>query len=110
MPCNGRTQRKLSVEADAAPQRIDLGQGKARMTTGIASASTSAVARPARSLTANSTPSRSTSCSRVSPVLRRKPSSACGGALAFGPFTSSLTAWAASGSPRRINASRRGVA
>ncbi len=30
MPCSGRTQRRLSVEADAAPQRIDLGQGKAR--------------------------------------------------------------------------------
>ena len=32
------------------------------------------------------------------------------GALAFGPFTSSLTASVASGSPRRISASRRGVA
>jgi hypothetical protein len=28
MPCNGRTQRRLSVEIDAAPQRCDLGHGK----------------------------------------------------------------------------------
>ena len=110
MPCSGRTQRRLSVDSDAAPQRIDFGHGKARITAGIASASTAAVARPGFSVTANSTPSRSTSCSRVSPVLRRKPSSACGGADALGPFTSSLTASVASGSPRAISVSRRGVA
>ena len=46
MPCSGRTQRRLSVDSEAAPQRIDLGQGKARTIAGIASASTAAVARP----------------------------------------------------------------
>ena len=50
MPCSGRTQRGLSVEAEASPQRIDLGQGKARTIAGIASASTSAVARPGLSM------------------------------------------------------------
>ncbi|RSU78685.1 hypothetical protein DAH54_14310, partial [Sphingomonas koreensis] len=30
MPCSGRTQRRLSVDSEASPQRIDLGQGKAR--------------------------------------------------------------------------------
>ena len=40
MPCSGRTQRGLSVETEASPQRIDLGQGKARTMAGIASAST----------------------------------------------------------------------
>jgi hypothetical protein len=35
------------VESEAAPQRIDLGQGKARTIAGIASASTSRT-RPAR--------------------------------------------------------------
>ena len=41
MPCSGRTQRRLSVETEASPQRIDLGQGKARTIAGIASARTS---------------------------------------------------------------------
>ena len=50
MPCSGRTQRRLSVETEAAPQRIDLGQGKARTMAGIASASTAAVARPGLSI------------------------------------------------------------
>ena len=59
MPCSGRTQRRLSVETEASPQRIDLGQGKARTIAGIASASTSAVARPGFSMIANQMPSRS---------------------------------------------------
>jgi len=46
MPESGRTQRKLSVAIEAAPQRIDLGQLKSRMIAGIAAASTSAIARP----------------------------------------------------------------
>ena len=43
------------------------------------------------------------------PVLRRKPSSACGGALARGPLISSLTASVCAGRPRAIRARRRGV-
>ena len=66
-------------------------------------------ARPGMSTTANQTPSRSSSLSLVRPDLRRKPSSACGGAEVRGPFSSSLTASVASGSPRAIRASRRGV-
>jgi hypothetical protein len=38
---------------EAAPQRIDLGQGKARTIAGMASASTSAVWRPGFAITAN---------------------------------------------------------
>ena len=52
MPESGRTQRMLSVEIDAAPQRIDLGQAKSRMIAGIASASTSRTALPGVSITA----------------------------------------------------------
>ena len=63
MPCSGRTQRGLSVETEASPQRIDLGQGKARTIAGIASARMSAVARPGCSTVANQMPSRSTSWS-----------------------------------------------
>src|SRR4030095_10000008 len=109
MPWRGRNQRSDSVDSEASPQRIDLGQGKARTMAGIASASTAAVARQGLSIVANSTPSRSTSCSRSSPVLRRKPSSACGGALERGPFSSSLTASVCAGRPRAIRARRRGV-
>ena len=61
MPFNGRTQRRLSVVWLATPQRIDLGQGKARMTAGTASASTAAVARPGLLTCPNQTPSRSSS-------------------------------------------------
>ena len=109
MPDSGRTQRRLSVLSEAAPQRCDLGQGNARTIAGIASASTAAVARPGFSVTAKYTPSRVVSWSWVSPVLRRNPSSACGGAEVLGPFTSSLTAWVACGRSRAINARRRGV-
>ncbi|CAM4216034.1 hypothetical protein NOLU111490_13530 [Novosphingobium lubricantis] len=109
MPESGRTQRKDSVEMEAAPHRWLLGQGKARMIAGIASASTALVARPGFSVTANHTPSRSVSCSFARPVLRRKPSSACSGADVRGPFTSSDTACVASGRSRAISARRRGV-
>ena len=109
MPDSGRTQRRLSVLSEAAPQRCDLGQGKARTIAGIASASTAPVARPGFSVTAKYTPSRVVSWSWVSPVLRRNPSSACGGAEVLGPFTSSLTASVACGRSRAISARRRGV-
>ena len=52
MECSGRTQRKLDDDTDAAPQRIDFGQGKLSMIGGSNSASTSSVGRPARSMTA----------------------------------------------------------
>ena len=52
IPRNGRTQRKASGLAEAAPQRIDFGQGKARMIAGKISASASAVERPGFSITA----------------------------------------------------------
>ena len=45
--CNGRTQRKLP-----APQRIDLGQGKVRITPSSTSATISAACRPGFSTTA----------------------------------------------------------
>ena len=104
MPCSGLTQRM-----EPAPQRMDLGQGKSATMRLTASAITSAAERPGRSITANSTPSRSSSCSRASPVLRRKPSSACGGALDRGPLISSLDGCVASAMSRAIRTSRRGV-
>ncbi len=52
MECSGRTQRSESERMEAAPQRIDLGQGKLLITLGIISASRSIVAAPARSITA----------------------------------------------------------
>ena len=55
-----------AVAVDAAPQRIDLGQGKSRTIAATASASTSLVARPGLSITANQMPSRSSSWSCAS--------------------------------------------
>ena len=52
----GRTQRRVPE-----PQRIDLGQGKVRMTWSTVSATRSVVARPLDDRTANRTPSRSVS-------------------------------------------------
>ena len=49
---SGRTQRRASARAEAAPQRIDFGQGKPRMIAGMISAITSFVARPGLSITA----------------------------------------------------------
>ena len=45
--CSGRTQRK-----EPSPQRMDFGQGKARMTWATTSATISAAGRPGRSITA----------------------------------------------------------
>ncbi|GJE71890.1 hypothetical protein CHKEEEPN_3442 [Methylorubrum podarium] len=50
--CSGRTQRREPACAEAAPQRIDFGQGKLLMMPGRISASTSSVSRPGRSITA----------------------------------------------------------
>ena len=90
MPCSGRTQRRACAELAPAHR---LGPGEvARRSAAMASAEHLAPSRrPACSITAKQTPSRSSSWSRVSPVLRRKPSSACGGALVRGPLISSLT-------------------
>ena len=129
-----RTRRRRSAtgtisspsSATIAVQRPHPAQRCARLSTPRPSASTwargsrgrwpppprparRAVARPGFSIRANQTPSRSSSWSCVSPVLRRKPSSACGGADVRGPFNSSLTASVATGRPRAISASRRGV-
>ena len=102
---SGRTQRSVPV-----PQRIDLGQGKSRTIRSTISGIRVAVARPCSETTANSTPSRSTSWSRVRPVLRRKPSSACSGALVLGPLISSSRSGVAGGSPSTTSVSRRGPA
>ena len=45
MECSGRTQRRLSVRSEAAPQRMDFGQGKLLTIAGRISASTSIVSR-----------------------------------------------------------------
>ncbi len=52
MEWSGRTQRSESAALDAAPQRMDFGQGKLLMIAGRISASTSIVSAPARSMTA----------------------------------------------------------
>ena len=52
IPRNGRTQRSASGLAEAAPQRIDFGQGNERMIAGIISAMASFVSRPGFSITA----------------------------------------------------------
>ena len=72
-PKAGRTQRKLSVAIEAAPQRIDLGQLKSQMMAGMDSASTSAMARPGCRITAKYVmrplTSRSSNWSRVTPFF-----------------------------------------
>ena len=106
---SGRTQRRSPV-----PQRMERGQGKARIASGTTSASTSAAVRPGVSITANQTwpflSSRALSWSRVRPVERRKPSSAFSGASVRGPFRSSLTSGDRSAIPETASVSRRGVA
>ncbi len=106
---SGRTQRKAP-----APQRMDFGQGKARMVSVTASAITSDAARPGRSITANQTcpflSSRASNWSLASPVERRKPSSAFSGASTRGPLRSSRAAWVISGRPVMCSTRRRGVA
>ena len=88
MPCSGRTQRSDPV---APAHRLGPGKIGDDPPDRLGEHVRARPARPARS-PRNSTPSRSSSCSRVSPVLRRNPSSACGGAEARGPFISSATA------------------
>ena len=102
---SGRTQRSVPE-----PQRIDLGQGKPRTIWSTISGIRAAVGWPLLLITAKKTPSRSTSWSFVRPVLRRKPSSACSGALARGPLTSSSRSGVALGSPSTTSVSRRGPA
>ena len=52
MECSGRTQLSAPGFADSAPQRMDFGHGKLRMTSGTISAITSIAARPGFSMTA----------------------------------------------------------
>ena len=52
IPRSGRTQRRESGFAEAAPQRIDFGHGKERMIAGMISAIASLVSRPGFSITA----------------------------------------------------------
>ena len=49
---SGRTQARLPGFVEAAPQRIDFGHGKERMTFGTISAMTSPAMRPGLSITA----------------------------------------------------------
>ena len=50
--CSGRTQRSEPGSAEAAPQRIDFGHGKALTMAGRISAKASGVGRPGRSIAA----------------------------------------------------------
>ena len=50
IPRKGRTQRSASGLVEAAPQRIDFGQGKERTIAGMISASASLVERPGFSI------------------------------------------------------------
>ncbi len=113
IPDSGRTQRKLSVPIDAAPQRILLGHGNARIIAGMASARTSVTALPGLSITANHVlrpfTSRKLNWSRVTPFLRQNPSNAASGAPSGGPLASSRTASVCCGISRAISARRRGV-
>ena len=52
IPRSGGTERSASGFAEAAPQRIDFGQGKERMIEGIISAIASLVSRPGFSINA----------------------------------------------------------
>ena len=86
MPCSGRTQRRLSVEARRRPSASTWARGRRgrsrgsprrarRRWRGRASRSPRTARRRARPAARG-----------VRPVLRRKPSSACGGASARGPL------------------------
>ena len=50
--CSGRTQCSAPGFAERSPQRIALGHGKVRMTTGTISAMTSIAGRPSFSISA----------------------------------------------------------
>ena len=87
MPCSGRTQRSV-----AAPPAHRLGPGKFGDDALDRLARTSAAAGPAAPRRRRA-PRRALRAARgVRPVLRRNPSSACGGARARGPLISSRLA------------------
>ena len=112
--CPRRASRRCRAAAAPSagrpsPQRIDLGQGKSATMRLTASASTSAArrARAARSpRTARRRAPRAGPAS--APVLRRNPSSACGGARARA-LHFLAAASVASATSRAISTSRRGV-
>ena len=108
----GRTQRWA---LPSSPNFMDLGQGKAFITSGIASAITSAVARPGFSMMATQNSpflsSRFSQASRLStPAPRRKPSTALSGAPTRGPLRSSRTSCVFTGRPSMARPKRRGPA
>ena len=110
--CSGRTQRWV---ISPSPNFIDLGQGKAFITSGIASAITSAVVRPGFSMMATqNVPFLSSRCSHWSseatPAPRRKPSMAFSGASTRGPLRSSRTSSVFTGRPSITRPRRRGPA
>ena len=104
----GRTQRRSDV-----PQRMDLGHGKLRITSGIRAATASEVATPGLGITAKKTSpflsERISSSSLVRPVERRKPSSAFSGASTRGPLRSSSISGVRAGRPGTCSTRRRGV-
>jgi hypothetical protein len=107
--CSGRTQRKLPV-----PQRIDLGQGNLRMTSGTSSATMSGVSRPGFVIFATRKrpflSSTSAQSSRRTFAERRKPSMACAGASTRGPLRSSVVSAVTPARPSTDSTSRRGPA
>ena len=106
--CSGRTHRRPPV-----PHRMDLGQGKLRIVASSTSATMSAAGRPGLVTVAYQTcpflSSRACSWSRVSPVERKKPSSAASGASVRGPLRSSCVVGLAAVRPSTARARRRGV-
>ena len=116
MECSGRTQRSAPGALEPAPQRIDFGHGKLRMTSGRISASTS-MRGAARLLDQRDVEfallgsgwilrlARSRRARRLSESPRSPPS----GAPTRGPFFSSRTSGWRAGTPATCSASRRGV-
>ena len=100
---SGRTQVNWLVP----PQRIDFGQGKRRSKAGSAAAIRSAAEIAALAFSSTQKSPSWRSWSFVAPCLRRKPASACSGALARGPRSVLELAaiWAATSSARAM---RRG--
>jgi hypothetical protein len=107
MPCSGRTQRVVP-----AVQRMDFGQGSLAIASGTISASTSAVARPARDHGdvefALGVGLFAAHWSSVTPAERRNPSSAFSGAPTRGPLRSSRVSGCLAGRPAIASVSRRG--
>ena len=100
---SGRTQ----VNALVPPQRIDFGQGKRRSSVGTAAAISAAVGTEGAALSSTQYSPSTRSCAASALCLRRKPVSACSGAVARGP-RSTVRIAATSGARRAASAMRRG--